>query len=258
MLHIAFNSQGMWEHPLNNRVKVGSIYSSGDQYTALDDLLAQQDQLTLKYRKLVGVLLAASLFQLGKSPWIAQHLSPDTIFVPPPDNKRLRQWSPRVICSLVPKEDTMLQSDNVAAFGVLVLELEAHRKAAWTEADNDWLSGVKSNHVRLARILKSWEDLISDDYRSIAKACLEFDSLIENVSHSDIVSDTKGLAVIYKCILEPLFRHMMKSFGNLAILFKGMFGPGRSLAAAMTLAPHKTAKRLLFDDDETLPRSDDQ
>ncbi|KAH8587087.1 peptidase S8/S53 domain-containing protein [Bisporella sp. PMI_857] len=226
---------------------------------SLDHLLTNKDGLTLKYRKLAGVLLAASMFQLSDSPWIEQHLGSEYIFVPSPDNKRLQQWCPRVLCTLVPKKHTMLQSDIIAAFGVLVLELEADRKADWTAGDEDWISGEKSNHVRLARVLNTWEDLVSDDYRTVAKACLEFDSLIECLDHPDIVLERRGIAVIYKCILEPLFRHIMKSFGNLAPLFNGMFGPGRSLMAPMKISPSITEKRVLFDDDmDATPKREDQ
>ncbi|RYP72076.1 hypothetical protein DL771_004407 [Monosporascus sp. 5C6A] len=259
IVHIAFNSLGMWKHPSDNSGGSDSTpYFGGDQSKALDDLLIHEDLLKLKYRKLVGVLLASSLFQLSDSPWIEQHLGPDTIFVPLPNKRWLHQWCPQVVCTLVPKENTKLQSDDIAAFGVLVLELEAGRKAPWTKADNDWLSGERSNHVRLARILKAWEDVVSDDYRGVAKACLEFDSLVESLYHPDIVFDQKGPAVIYKCILEPLFRHLMKSFGNLAPLFEGMFGPWRSLAAAMKVSPSNTAKRILFDDDESVSNPDDR
>ena len=260
-LHLAFNSDGMWKYPIKTTAgRDSTTYFGRDQYIALDHLLTRKDGLTLKFRKLVGVLLAASLFQLSDSPWIEQHLGPDTIFVPTPDKRWLQQWCPRVICTLGPKKDTKLQSDNIAAFGVLVLELEADRMASWTEVDNDWISGEKSNHVRLARILKSWEDYISDDYRNIAKACLEFDSLTESLDHPDIVSEMKGLAIVYKCILEPLFRHMMKSFGNLGPVFEKMFGPGRSLATPTSLSPSNTAKRILFDDNdsELLSKPEDQ
>lgn len=249
----------MWEHPLDNSGGSDSTpYFGGEQSTTLDDLLIHEDLLTLKYRKLAGVLLASSLFQLSDSPWIEQHLGLDTIFVPSPDNRRLHQWCPQVVCTLAPKENTKLQSDVIAAFGVLVLELEADRKAPWTEKDYDWISGERSIHVRLARILKVWEDVVSDDYRNVAKACLHFDSLVESLDYPGIVSDQKGLAVIYKRVLELLFRHLMKSFGNLAPLFEGMFGPWRSLTAAMSLSPSNTAKRVLFDDDESLSKPDDQ
>lgn len=259
----------MWEYPVNSGTGSDPPSSPGrDQYTALDSLLTHQDHLTPKYRKLIGVLLAASLFQLGNSPWIEQQLAPDTIFVPSraPDRARLQQWCPRVVCSLLPKNDVerddeselMIRSDTIAAFGVLVLELEADRQAPWDPSDSDWLSGEKSNQVRLARVLKSWEELISDDYRGVARACLEFSSLVDNVNHSEIEADKKSLAVIYKCILEPLFRHMMKSFGNLGPLFKGMFGPVRGLAAPMNLSASSTAKRILFDDDESTSKPDDR
>ncbi|EXA53633.1 hypothetical protein FOVG_01375 [Fusarium oxysporum f. sp. pisi HDV247] len=259
IVHVAFNSLSMWEDPSNNSAgSEPTPYFGIDQSTALDGLLVHEDPLKPKYRKLAGVLLASSLFQLGDSPWTEQLLGPHTIFVPSPDKKRLDQWCPQVLCTLASKEDNKLQSDDIAAFGVLVLELEAGQKAHWTNADSDWISGEKSNHVRLARILKDWEDVVGDDYRGVGKACLEFDSLIENLDHPDILSDQKGIAVIYKCILEPLFRHLMKNFGNLAPLFDGMFGPWTSLTAAMSLSPSNTAKRALFDDDESLSKPGDQ
>ncbi|KAI0977232.1 hypothetical protein F4678DRAFT_477323 [Xylaria arbuscula] len=254
-LHFAFNSHGVWEYPIDNSSGFDrNSYFDGDQYTALDKYLTHQDLLTPKFRKLVGVLLASSLFQLSDSPWIEQHLSPDTIFVPSPNNAHLQAWCPRITCTILTKGETQMQSDHIAAFGVLVLELEADRQAPWTEMDNDWISGEKSNHVRLARILKSWEDLISDDYRGVAKACLEFDSLIESLDHPDIMPDRKALAIIYKCILEPLVRHLSKSFGRLSYLFQGRFGHGRSLVAK----PSAAAKRALFDDDDSLANLDDQ
>lgn len=264
-LHVAFNPGGMWEYPMEQRVGLDYRKTSGrNQDTVLARLLTHQDHLTPKYRKLTGVLLATSLFQLNESPWLEHHFSPDTIYVPSParSDRGLQQWCPRVRCSLLPKtdakKDSVVQSDNIAAFGVLVLELEADRQALWTEEDTYWLSGERSNQVRLARILKSWEDLISDGYRGVAKACLEFDSLVENTSHMEIGHDKKGIAVIYKCIVEPLFFQMMKSYGKLGPLFKDMFGPGRGLGPAMNLSAYSTAKRILFDDDESLPKPDDQ
>lgn len=225
---------------------------------ALDQLLADRDRLTPKYRKLAEVLLAACIFQLNESPWTEQYLRPDYLYVPPLDKKRLHQWCPRLLCDLVPQDTGSLQSDNIAAFGVLVLELEAHRRAAWTSEDEDWLSGAPSNSIRLARVLKDWEDSVSDDYRRVAKACLEFESLIQKLDHPEITSEKKSLAVIYKCILEPLFRHMTTTFEDLTPLFKGMFGPSRGLTAAMEITAEGTAKRELFDDNDEIPKRDDQ
>jgi len=252
---VAFNSDGMWAS--NNGAEVDSPPLFGGEQS-LDHLLTHKDGLTLKFRRLTGALIAASMFQLSDSPWIEQHLEPESIFVPPEDNKRIQQWYPRTLCTLVPQKDTGLQGDNIAAFGVLVLELEADRKANWIADDEDWLSGEKSNHVRLARVLNSWTDLVSDEYRKIAKSCLDFDVLIESLDHAKIIPERKGLAIIYKCILEPLFHRITTSFGNLAPIFSGMFGPSRSFTVPMNISPSVTAKRVLFDDDGDLPKRDDQ
>ncbi|PHH61270.1 hypothetical protein CDD81_648 [Ophiocordyceps australis] len=260
MLHVAFNSDGLWTLNQGGMEFDQSIEFGKGKEELLDHLLNSRhsDTLTPKYRKLAGALLAASLFQLSDSPWIEPHLGPECILVPVPDNAHLQQWCPRVLCSLMPQKSAKTQSDNVAAFGVLVLELEANRKAHWTTDDEEWLTGEKSNHVRLARILEAWKDYVYDEPRKVAKACLEFDSLISSLDHPDIVSENKGLAVMYKCILQPLHRHVTKSFGNLAPLFKGMFGPGRSLSAFTNISPSVTAKRVFFDDDDSLPKSKDQ
>jgi hypothetical protein len=225
---------------------------------SLEYHLTNKTNLTLKHRKLAGVLLAASMFQLSDSPWFEQHLAPECIFVPAPNNRRLEQWCPRIHCTLVPRQNTRVQSDNIAALGVLVMELETDRKADWAEDDEDFDTGEKSNRVRLARMLGDWKDDISDDYRRVAEACLKFDSLVEALDHSDIEQDWKGLAIIYKCILEPLFRHITSSFGGLGHLFQGMFGPGRSLTSPIKISSNGTAKRVLFDDDDSPASLDDK
>ncbi|KAM0544220.1 hypothetical protein ACHAPJ_011909 [Fusarium lateritium] len=247
-LHVAFNLEGMW---ITNGDNNHEIHSPVGGEHSLEYHLTHNIRLTLKQRKLAGVLLAASLFKLSDSPWIQQHLEPECIFVPSPKNRPLEQWCPRIHCTLVPRQDARLQSDNIAALGVLVLELEADRKADWDLDDEDCFTGERSNRVRLARMLQGWKDEVSDDYRRIAEACLNFDSLVENLDHSDIVKERKGLAVIYSRILEPLFRYITSSFGDLKPLFQGMFGPGRSLTSPINISSAVTAKRVLFDDDDT-------
>ncbi|KAK4195218.1 subtilisin-like protein [Triangularia verruculosa] len=254
--HVSFNSEGMWASSGAAGHDPRGLLDSRE--LSLDHYLNIRNSLALKYRKLAGVLLAVSMFQLNDSPWIQHHLGTECIFMPAPDNKRSQQWCPRALCTLVRGSCPGLKSDSIAAFGVLVLELEAERKASWTEDDEDWITGEKSNHVRLARVLMTWEDCIMDDYRRVAKACLEFDSLIEGLDHPDIIPERKELAIIYKCILEPLFRLGVNSFGNLADTVKGLFGPGRSLTAPMDISQSVTAKRVLFDDDDSVPEPDAQ
>lgn len=223
-----------------------------------DHLLVQSDGLTLKYRKLAAVLLAVSVFQLSDSPWIELHLETGYMFLPSPDNKWLQQWCPRVLCTLVPQSRTGVWNDSIAAFGVLVLVLEANRRACWIADDKDRLTGETSNHLRLARAMRTWKDLVSDDYRRIVKACLEFSSLIGDLDHADIVPERKAPAVIYKCIPSPLFCHVTKSFGTPASIFEGMFGPGRSLTVPLDVSSSIAAKPVLLDANDSFPKPDNQ
>lgn len=135
MLHVSINSEGMWASNDATGLDPCSLLGPGE--LLLDYYFAESDGLTLKYRKLVGVLLDASMFQLSGSPWIQHHLGTECIFMPSLDNKRLQRWCPRVLCTLVRNSCTGLQSDGIAVFGVLVLELEASRKASWTTDDDD-------------------------------------------------------------------------------------------------------------------------
>ncbi|SPN98624.1 uncharacterized protein DNG_01669 [Cephalotrichum gorgonifer] len=259
-LQFSFNSQGMWEQALDNSAELDhTFHFSGESYSPLDELLTYEDPLKLKYRELTAVLLASSLFQLSDSPWIERQFGPDTILVPPPDNKRIHQWCPQVVCDLSPKQNITRQGDSIAAFGVLLLEIEADRKVPWTEEDHDWDSGERSNHVRLCRALRLLKDFVGDNYRHAAKACLEYDKLVEMLDHRDIKPDRKGLAVIYKCILEPLIRQLVINFSGIVPLFKEMVGPWHRFAPRKIIPASRTAKEVfLFDDDESSRRPDEQ
>lgn len=139
-------------------------------------------------------------------------------------------------------------SDYMAAFGVLVMELEANDSAEWTEDDIDWEMGTRSNQVRLHRILQEWEETVRDDYRLVGEACYDFESLVETFDHPDVGPHLKYLAIVYKCILEPLFQILKKDFGANTQLFQGIPGPWGGLLASANWIPSKVAKRELFDD----------
>ncbi|ESU17319.1 hypothetical protein FGSG_13789, partial [Fusarium graminearum PH-1] len=236
-LNVAFNLEGMWITNSNTENEQHSL--AGEQHS-LDYHLTHDTKLTLKQRRLVGVLLAVSLFKLSDSPWIQQHLYPDCIFVPSPATKQLRRWFPRIYCTLEPRQDAGLQSDKIAAFGILVLELEVNRRAYWVDDDTKPWNGKRSNRERLSQILYVWKDDVTDDYRRIADACLDFDNLVDDLHNSDIVTERKELAVIYRHILEPLFKCSMSSFGELKPIFEGMLGGSRLLAPPMSKSSDMT------------------
>ncbi|CAG2010158.1 unnamed protein product [Fusarium graminearum] len=255
ILHVTFNLEGMWI--ANGNVDTTPHSWDGGEHS-LDYHLTHDTRLTLKQRKLVGALLAASLFKLSDSPWIEQHLGPECIFVPSPKNKLLEQWCPRIHCTLVPRQDTRLLSDKIAALGILILELETNRRADWVDDDEDWQTGERSNRGRLSRILHVWKDDVADDYRRIGDACLNFDNHVLDLDDSDIVTERKELAVIYSHILEPLFECSMSSFGELQPIFEGMLGRSRLLASPIIVPSDITTKIVLFDDDDIAESATDK
>ncbi|KAI9146885.1 Thermostable alkaline protease [Paramyrothecium foliicola] len=227
----------------------------------LDDILSHTRALKALHRKLLGVLLAASLLQLYDSPWIQQQWHRDTVLIPSDprdlarDMKRLQQWHPRILCTLSGHVVRKIQGEDIAAFGVLLMELEADEAADWTDEDTEWPSDVKSNRVRLARLLREWETVVSDEYRQIGRNCLDFENLSESFEHSRLGPEMKHLAILYKCILDPLFRCLVKDFGKAAQLFQGIPGPWATLSEALSISSLNVEKRCLFDEAET-PRSD--
>ena len=113
----------------------------------------------------------------------------------------------------------------MAAFGVLIMELQAGKSAEWTDDDIDWEMNAESNHVRLGRILEEWKEVVPDGYRHVSRACHDFEWLIETFYNDNVACHLKSLAIVYKCILEPLFHILERNFGGDAQLFEGIPSP---------------------------------
>ncbi|KAF4944318.1 hypothetical protein FGADI_12772 [Fusarium gaditjirri] len=148
VLRVAFNSEIMWVDDAGGEIELPRI---AEREESLNYHLTNERHLALKYRRLASVFLAASVFQLINSPWIEQHLDLEHIFLTPPSDKHVEQWFPRIHCALASKDDRRLQSESIAALGVLVMELKANRCASWTfQEDNDLSRDEPSFSHRLA------------------------------------------------------------------------------------------------------------
>ncbi|CVK98062.1 uncharacterized protein FMAN_12180 [Fusarium mangiferae] len=250
VLGVSFDPEMMWVDS-GGGVELPSIVEHEE---SLNQHLTEKS-LKARYRKLASVLLAASVFQLSNSPWIEQRLELEHIYLPPPVNKDLQQWCPRIHCTLESNQDRRLQSDNIAALGVLVMELEANGKASWSAGEADEVSGKGSNISRLTRILgdSEWQSDVDDKYRQIAKACLEFNTLVDTLDQPRISADRKGLAIIYKKILVPLYDQLVDSFEECADLFDDILGPGRPLAPPVSKPLAVGERPILFDDEDDTP-----
>lgn len=248
------SSLSIWENAFMN----GPNPSCGLTAFRICDLLKSSttamcsEALSLKHRKLLGVLLACSLVELHGTPWVQRQWRRDMIHLHryPWDINQLHQLCLRIPCTLSHQPSLELDSETISAFGILIMELEANNQAKWDEeSDVDLEYGTLSNQIRLGRVLEEWEDDLTDSYRDIGQACYDFDSHVRTVSTQ--LGDERHLAVVHKCIVDPLFKSLITDFSSLYRLFEGKSGPWNRLSAAITLTPQKASKRVLFDDHET-------
>lgn len=181
-------------------------------------------KLDRKGRKIIGVLLAYSLFQLCGSPWLQREFEGRNILVLPSKASvnQLGYWRPYISCDLSSDAAPRSLAEDVAALGVLVLELEANSEAKWSEEDEDYETGVNSNRARLSRILKEWKGDLPDRYHGVGSACFLFEQLAADFDHPGLDQSLKDLAILYKCIVNPLFRQLVSDFGDAERLFQGI------------------------------------
>jgi len=130
----------------------------------------------------------------------------------------------------------------------LILELETNLSAGWTDDDEDYDTATKSNKTRLSRILKEWKGDLTDFYHGVGSACFLFENLVEDFDHPKIDQSLKSLAILYKCIVNPLFKKLVSDFGAAERLFQGISGlsvPARQKRASAS------GRLVLYDDWES-------
>lgn len=177
-------------------------------------------------RKVVGLLLACSLFKLCGSPWIQHGFERESIYLfpHPSPNSSLHDWCPHISCNLGLHLSPRSLPEDVASLGVLILELEANLTAGWTDDDEDYETETKSNRARLSRILKEWKGDVTSFYHGIGLACFSFESIVENFEHPDIDKELNKFTILYKCIVNPLFQKLVSDFPVTSNLFEGTSG----------------------------------
>lgn len=173
MKHIVFNETAMWEQHNTPNPEPEPSTPNNSLKTLLGSLGPAQ-YFSPKNRELLSYLLASALFRLYGSPWIRTRLGDDTVFLYPRWDRgsRFYQWRPHVHCALASTENKQNDQNNreyMAAFGVLVMELQAGVSAEWTDDDLDWETDTMSNQVRLGRILEGWKEMVPDGYRHVSR-----------------------------------------------------------------------------------------
>jgi hypothetical protein len=136
-------------------------------------------------------------------------------------------------------------AEDVAALGVMLLELEANRAAEWSEEDEDYETATRSNRARLLRIMKDWKGDLPDRYHGVGSACFMFEQLVEDFDHTKIDQSLRDLAVLYKCVVNPLYQQLVSEFGAADRLFPGI--PGSRVSGKQNRASN-TGPLVLYDD----------
>ncbi|RFU75778.1 hypothetical protein TARUN_6537 [Trichoderma arundinaceum] len=156
----------------------------------------------------------------------------------------------------IPASFTPSLSEDVAALGVLILELETNASAEWTDDDKDYETGTKSNVTRLCRILRDWKGELTDSYREVGSTCSRFEYLMENFDdpiegfyHTNIDHDQRSLAILYKRIVNPLYQQLVSDFGIAERLFEGI--SSLSVPVRQKRVP-TTGTLVLYDDVESI------
>jgi hypothetical protein len=247
MMHIGFNESTMWKIL---RTDESLVTRKPENIKVLD-----RQRLNSTSSKLLEVLLACSLLQLYGSPWIqAQRWQWKNIHLHeyPNDENPLHQVQPHLLCILSEKAGAANDIDNetVAAFGVLLMELESNEMADWEDVEDDLEFGAPSDQLRLGMALEMWVRHVRDGYRAIAQACYDFPSLVNEVECDMLGPQLKRMAVICNCILRPLYNLLLTDHSDTAALFEGTSGLLRSLHTPINITSSKAAKQVLFDDFE--------
>jgi len=203
--------------------------------------------------KIVELLLACSLFHLNSSRWLRNDWDMDSVmvFATPGAQNLLNRWRPYIECSLesVP-QNRGDDNDDILSLGLLIMEMEAKRRALPTEEEKDWVTGLPSKDSLLKRVLTEWKRKLDDGYQQIGSACLRFRELAQKFYHPALPEDMKRTAAIYKYILVPLYRLITQSYRSTSQLFYPFPRPPQSSPASyLGLANQNWDSQLvLFDD----------
>lgn len=260
-----FNETAVWEdhvveHPLYDHTTTKPSLNTLDGFIQGFNTRAKgcpEVEFESLERKQIGVYLALSLFQLCGSPWLQHTFEGNNIYILPRKSSIRPQdyWRPHVACCLDRAACRMSLSEDVAALGVLILELEAKTLAGWKDDDEDYVTGTRSNKSRLYRILYEWKRKLAHSYLNIGWACMLFDTLIETLDDEKIGQadqgdeNWRGLVILYKCILNPLYRKLVTDFPGAEKQFRGV--SGLSVPAARKRIERAVEQLVLYDDEES-------
>lgn len=219
--HLAFNETGIWDykhHPETLEAS-SSLCSQVQEHAHTISNVLPQKVFQLSDQRGIEISLASSLLHLTQNPWLQDSWKSDRIFLsqsqPLSVESAHTRWSPRIRGFLNPgiiqEAD---QYEEIASFGLLLMEIEAGKCLESAESNNGWDTEISATCVKLQTALDQWKANVEFPYREIASTCLEFATIVEGLYDPGIADNLRRNAAIYKHILEPLLRLSRKNHGD--------------------------------------------
>ncbi|KFA48129.1 hypothetical protein S40293_10226 [Stachybotrys chartarum IBT 40293] len=204
-------------------------------------------------QKVVELLVASSLLNLNTSAWMRADMNIKTILLEHSPS-RGRRWKPLVTCHLQSTAFDGNVHDAILSFGLLLMEMERKKTAKPKDTDMDWETGLPSKDSILKRIIEEWSRSVSDGYRHVATACLQFRELSAMLYDPALDPKMKQTAAIYKYILAPLHRLITQQHSKISRMFNEFPGalqsPEASRSSSLRL-PIRSPGLVLFDGVDT-------
>jgi hypothetical protein len=172
-------------------------------------------RMRLEDARILETVLACSLLHLYDSPWLQQSWNTDniSIFSRQDARSQLDMWRPHVFCVIgQPPTGNMAEYEDIVAFGILMMEIEAKQKAEPTDLDIDWRTHEVSSELILDRILLEWRGDVDAGYRKVGQDCLNFRNLVKQFDDLNLAGESGRIAAIYNHIVSPLFKLLRKRF----------------------------------------------
>lgn len=245
------------------------LHSSGAQPTiSLKDLLEagyfrkQRDGVSTFSKRILAVILAHSLLQLGEGPWISSKLDSESVLFlfEPVSQKLLDVHRPYVCVSLHPgwyhlengdgkvkelnqvevNRHALFHHPHILALGILLLEIEAGKVMEPAREDcnpDTGLPNVNTAWTTARRMLEDPEicDNVYQDYRSVIAACLQSNKFLPvDETFDDQIFREK----FYESIVAPLEEELMKGWPEFSFGGPSEHAAARSVHVVPSQSPH--------------------
>lgn len=221
---ILFDGTSIWHVPGMSTLKTQQIPSSIEHNTtdtSLAALLAGQERLNLKDRRILAVILGHSLLHFCESPWLNKQWNKEHIsfFLKPGDFGIQHPYLSTDFQDTTTEDDAeaifkLHPNASVLAFGILLLEMELHCVIETQRREGDLDDGkptVNTDYFTALRVLKDASDNIYHSYSKAVTACLQCNFYNPDTMEPSL-DDSDFRQAVYDHVVRPLENDLYLGF----------------------------------------------